>query len=105
MYQSRIEYRDYFLWCPYNSLHYSFPGPITMIPFPSDEINEVHSIDIQGLVAARLEDMALQVEYLYDQRDYRSAELLRQEGLEMAEAYDNEVPFMFINDLSEARGG
>jgi hypothetical protein len=57
--------------------------------------------DIQTLVANHLEDMADQVAYLYTQGMPKEAELLRNEGLLMAEAYDNEATFLFINDLTE----
>ena len=75
---------------------------MTQSDFPLEEIEEMHSVDIQGLVSTRLEDMAQQVEFLYDKGDYRNAELLRQEGLEIAEAYDSNSTFLFINDLTEA---
>jgi len=58
-------------------------------------------MNLQALIASRLEDMAEQVELLYTQGNYAEAELLRDEGLELAEAYDNETVFMFINDLTE----
>ena len=53
------------------------------------------------LVATRLEDMAAQVEQLYVAGMIEEATLLRNEGLELAEAYDNEETFLFINDLTE----
>lgn len=58
-------------------------------------------IDIQTLVANRLEDMADQVAYLHTQGLPQEAEILRQEGLMLAEAYDNESTFLFINDLTQ----
>jgi hypothetical protein len=78
-----------------------FKPLMTQSNFPSEEIEEMHSVDIQTLVTSYLEDMAEQVQFLYARGDYRHAELLRQEGLEMAEAYDNNCIFMFINDLTE----
>ena len=78
---------------------------MTQSNFPLEEIEEMYSVDIQSLVSTRLEDMAQQVEFLYDKGDYRNAELLRQEGLEMAQAYDNNHIFLFINDLSPAEDG
>ncbi len=62
---------------------------------------EMQGIDIQTLVAQRLEDMAEQVEQLYIAGMIEEATLLRNEGLELAEAYDNEETFLFINDLTE----
>jgi hypothetical protein len=52
--------------------------------------------DLQLLIASRLEDMAAQVENLYEQGNYAEAELLREEGLMIAEAYDNEENFFFL---------
>ena len=66
------------------------------------EQHNMQGIDIQTLVATRLEDMAHQVEYLYTLGRKEEAELLRNEGLMLAEAYDNEATFLFINDLTEA---
>ena len=59
------------------------------------------SVNINLLVATRLEDMAAQVEQLYVAGMIKEATLLRNEGLELAEAYDNEETFLFINDLTE----
>jgi hypothetical protein len=52
--------------------------------------------DLQLLIASRLEDMANQVELLYSQGNYAEAELLRKEGLMIAEAYDREETFFFL---------
>ena len=57
-------------------------------------------VDIQTLVSSRLEDLAEQVAFLYERGDTELADLLRQEGLELAESYDNGYIFLFINDLS-----
>lgn len=65
------------------------------------DYNNMQGPDIQTLVANHLEDMADQVAYLYTQGMPKEAELLRNEGLLMAEAYDNEATFLFINDLTE----
>jgi hypothetical protein len=61
----------------------------------------MNSDNFQALVAIRLEDMANQVEWLYAQGRNEDAAVLRAEGLMLAEAYDNESTFLFINDLSE----
>jgi hypothetical protein len=74
---------------------------MTQSNFPAEEINEMRSADIQTLVESYLEDMAEQVQFLYARGDYRHAELLRQEGLDMAQAYDSNCVFLFINDLTE----
>jgi len=68
-----------------------------------NEHYNMQGIAIQTLVANRLEDMADQVAYLYTQGLPKEAEILRQEGLMLAEAYDNEATFLFINDLTEAQ--
>lgn len=60
------------------------------------------SVNINLLVATRLEDMATQVEQLYVAGMIKEATLLRNEGLELAEAYDDGHIFLFINDLTEA---
>lgn len=54
------------------------------------------------IVASRLEDMATQVEKLYAAGLIEEATFLRNEGLELAEAYDTEQTFLYINDLTEA---
>jgi hypothetical protein len=54
------------------------------------------------VVASRLEDIASQVEKLYAAGMIKEATLLRNEGLEMAEAYDDGTTFLYINDLTEA---
>jgi hypothetical protein len=55
---------------------------------------------IQTLIASRLEDMAVQCQRHFDEGNFAEAELLREEGLLLAEAYDNEQEFLFIQDLS-----
>ena len=65
-----------------------------------EDANNMIGIDLQALVASRLEDLADQVEVLYRQGDIVEAELLRDEGLMLASSYDNEETFMFINDLT-----
>jgi len=46
--------------------------------------------------------MAVQVEQLYVAGMIEEAELLRKEGLALAEAYDNEQTFLFVIDLTKA---
>jgi hypothetical protein len=60
----------------------------------------MQSIDIQNLIASRLEDMVEQVEILCNQGNYAEAKLLREEGLQLAECYDNGVTFMFLPDYT-----
>lgn len=64
------------------------------------EQTNMNGIDIQTLVSVRLEDMADQVQHLYEQGNFADAELIRNEGMMLAEAYDNENIFLFINDLT-----
>jgi hypothetical protein len=68
--------------------------------FFTNDYNDMQGVDIQTLVASRLEDLADQVAYLHEQGLTKDAEMLREEGLLLAEAYDNEATFLFINDLT-----
>ena len=52
--------------------------------------------DLQLLIASRLEDMANQVDILCGQGNYAEADLLREEGLMIAEAYDKGENFFFL---------
>ncbi len=54
---------------------------------------------IQQLIASRLEDMADQVETLIKNGFVEEALLLRDEGLALAEAYDNEEDFFWAPDF------
>ena len=58
------------------------------------------SNELQQVIAVRLEQMATQVEFLYANGYIEEAQLLREEGLELAEAYDNEEEFFFLNDFT-----
>jgi hypothetical protein len=68
-----------------------------------DEFENMRGIEFQTLVASRLEDMADQVDFLYQQGNHVEAELLRAEGLELAEACDSGLTLLFINDLNQAQ--
>jgi len=57
--------------------------------------------DLQTLIASRLEDMADQFEFLVSKGDYARADVIRTEGLHLAEHYDNELTFLYIDDLTE----
>ena len=65
-----------------------------------EDANNMVGIDLQTLVASRLDDLADQVEVLYRQGNLAEAELLRDEGLMLAEAYDNEIIFMYLPDFT-----
>lgn len=58
-------------------------------------------MEIQALIASRLEDLADRVEILYHEGNFAEAELLRDEGLMLAECYDSEGTFLYINDLTQ----
>jgi len=63
-------------------------------------VQESHSTlnqtDIATLVANRLEDMATRVEFLYANGYHGDAAILREEGLMLASAFDNEEDFFFL---------
>jgi hypothetical protein len=54
---------------------------------------------IQQLIASRLEDTAEQVRVLAESGYVEEALLLREEGLALAEAYDNEEEFFWAPDF------
>jgi hypothetical protein len=54
---------------------------------------------IQQLIASRLEDMADQVKLLAEAGYVEEALLLREEGLALATAYDEEEDFFFAPDF------
>jgi hypothetical protein len=56
--------------------------------------------DLTTMVATRLEDMATRVEYLYANGYHAEAAVLREEGLHLAEAYDNGEDFFVIGDFT-----
>jgi hypothetical protein len=58
------------------------------------------SNDLQNAIAVRLEEMATQVEFLYANGYIEEAQVLRAEGLELAEAYDNEETFLTLGDFT-----
>jgi hypothetical protein len=60
----------------------------------------MNSNDIASLIASRLEDLADQVEFLMSRGFVDEAMLLREEGLALAEAYDNEEDFFFVQDYT-----
>ena len=65
-----------------------------------EDANNMIGIDLQTLVSSRLEDLAGQVEVLYRQGNFAEAELLRDEGMLLAESYDNENLFMYLPDFT-----
>jgi hypothetical protein len=61
------------------------------------DFSDMAGIDIHGLVASRLEDMADQVEYLVSVGRHKDAEMLRKEGLELADFCDGDNMFFYVN--------
>ena len=68
--------------------------------FFTNDYTDMQGIDFQTLVSSRLEDLSDQVAFLHEAGNFADAKLLRDEGLMLAEAYDNESTFLFINDLT-----
>jgi hypothetical protein len=62
----------------------------------------LNNTDLQLVIASRLEDMADQVYQLFAAGMPEEAELIRREGLELAEAFDAEQTFLYLEDLTEA---
>lgn len=58
------------------------------------------SKELQTVIAVRLEQMATQVEFLYANGYREEAAILRAEGLELAEAFDNEENFLVLGDFT-----
>jgi hypothetical protein len=56
----------------------------------------LNKTDLAAVIAGRLEDLATQVEKLFAEGNFAEAELLRDEGLMIAEAYDREETFFFL---------
>jgi hypothetical protein len=65
-----------------------------------DEFQSMTGIDIESLVSTRLEDLADQIAFHAFNNDWASVELLKAEGSELAEAYDDGYNFFFVNDLT-----
>ena len=55
---------------------------------------------IEDLISSRLEDNAKQYKVLIESGDFQGAETLRLSGTELAETYDSEGSFLYINDLN-----
>ena len=68
--------------------------------FFTNDYNDMQGVDFQTLVASRLEDLADQVAFLHESGNFADAKLLRDEGLMLAESFDNESTFLYINDLT-----
>ena len=57
-------------------------------------------MNIEALVFAKLKDLAERVAFHAFRGEWDTVELLKAEGLEIAEAYDEGLDFFFVNDLS-----
>jgi hypothetical protein len=68
--------------------------------FFTNDYNDMQGVDIQTLISSRLEDLADQVAFLHKAGNFKDAKLLRDEGLMLAQAFDNESTFLYINDLT-----
>ena len=62
--------------------------------------NYMNADQLQQLITIRLADMATQVEYLYAHGYHEEAALLRDEGLEIANAWDEQEDFMVLGDFT-----
>ena len=56
--------------------------------------------NIETVAMARFEDMAEQLRVLYSEGRIEEAQLLKQEGFDLASALDDGTPFLYISDLS-----
>ena len=65
-----------------------------------DDFQAMAGIDIESLVSSRLEDLADQIAFHAFNDDWKAVELLKAEGLELAEAADAGANFFFVNDLT-----
>jgi hypothetical protein len=62
--------------------------------------NQPPTCDLDTLAMAKFEDMAEQLRYLLSQGQYEEAELLKQEGFDLANELDNGSTFIYLNDLT-----
>ena len=60
-------------------------------------------VNLELIVACRLEDMADRMEFHLLRGNHVEANLIQKEGLELARAYDDDQSFLFINDLKTSR--
>ena len=65
-----------------------------------EEFQAMTGIDIDTLVSTRLGDLAERVATHAFNGDWATVELLKAEGLELAEAADAGSSFFFVNDLT-----
>ena len=58
------------------------------LSFTYEDFNELFGVDINNLVMSRMSDITDQYEKLRDRGDHSSAELMRREGLMLANSYE-----------------
>jgi hypothetical protein len=63
--------------------------------------HNMRKADLELIISERLEYMGERITHLYSEGLDEEAKLLSQEGLMLAEAYDNEETFLFIGGLTE----
>lgn len=56
--------------------------------------------DLQAVAMAKFDDMAEQLRVLYSEGRLEEAELLKQEGFDLAAALDDGTPFLYLSDFS-----
>lgn len=66
------------------------------------EFYNMQGCDIETLIQTRLNDLVDQIKFLHAQGEYETAELLRQEGCDLASFADSGSPFLYIKDLTNA---
>ena len=64
--------------------------------------NDPSTCDLDALAIAKFQDMADQLEYLYSQGKVEEAQLLKQEGFDLAAELDSGSTFVYLNDLSSS---
>ena len=63
--------------------------------------HNMRKADLELIISERLDYMGERITHLYSEGLDKEAKLLSQEGLMLAEAYDNEETFLFIGGLTE----
>ena len=63
--------------------------------------HNMQKADLELIISECLEYMGERIAHLYSEGLDEEAKLLSQEGLMLAEAYDNEETFLFIGGLTE----
>ena len=64
--------------------------------------NQPPTCDLDALAMAKFLDMADQLEYLYSQGKFDEAQLLKQEGFDLAAELDSGATFIYLDDLSSS---